>query len=289
MPLLSHRDAQLVIVGEGPQRSALAQQIAALGLRERIRLAGNQNDVAPWLAAFDVFALPSYANEGVPQALVQAMFAGVPCVTTDAGAIGEIALAEHTALVVPKHNAVALAAAIDRMLGDDALAAGLTGAAHKRVASRFGLGSMLDGMEACFPARDRSNAASTLHTRRRARFAGRAQVVARALAQRAASTGPRRPPRDPRRILIAHHLLLGDTLMLTPLLAKLRARHPSAELIMALPRIATRRCTRARPTASRAGLEPARPGGIAAVARTRLRSGVRAWRQPLQLAGAGTG
>jgi ADP-heptose:LPS heptosyltransferase len=79
------------------------------------------------------------------------------------------------------------------------------------------------------------NAASTLHTRRRARFAGRAQVVARALAQRAAGTGLRRPPRDPRRILVAHHLLLGDTLMLTPLLAKLRERHPRAELVMALP------------------------------------------------------
>jgi glycosyltransferase involved in cell wall biosynthesis len=150
MPLLSHRDAQLIIVGEGPQRSALAQQIAALGLRDRIRLAGNQNDVAPWLAAFDVFALPSYANEGVPQALVQAMFADVPCVTTDAGAIGEVALAEHTALVVPKRNAVALAAAIDRMLCDKALAAALVSAARQRVASRFGLGSMLDRMERVF-------------------------------------------------------------------------------------------------------------------------------------------
>ena len=49
------------------------------------------------------------------------------------------------------------------------------------------------------------------------------------------SPGRRTPPRDPHRILIAHHLLLGDTLMLTSLLAKLRARHPAADIVMALP------------------------------------------------------
>jgi ADP-heptose:LPS heptosyltransferase len=69
---------------------------------------------------------------------------------------------------------------------------------------------------------------------RPSRFAGRTRVVLTALGRRATMTG-RRPPRDPRRILIAHHLLLGDTLMLTPLLAKLRARYPRADVIMALP------------------------------------------------------
>jgi glycosyltransferase involved in cell wall biosynthesis len=150
MPLLSHRDAQLVIIGDGPQRDALQRQIAELGLRARVRLAGNQNDVAPWLAALDVFALPSYTNEGVPQALVQAMLVGVPCVTTDAGAIGELAIAEHTALVVAKENAVALAAAIDRLLADPALGATLVAAARERAAAKFGLAAMLDRMDAVF-------------------------------------------------------------------------------------------------------------------------------------------
>ena len=66
------------------------------------------------------------------------------------------------------------------------------------------------------------------------RFAGRARVVLQALGRRA-TTGRRRPAREPRRILVAHHLLLGDTLMLTPLLAKLRERHPRADIVMALP------------------------------------------------------
>src|SRR4030095_933551 len=42
--------------------------------------------------------------------------------------------------------------------------------------------------------------------------------------------------REPRRVLIAHHLLLGDTLMLTALVAKLRSNHPEADLAMTVPR-----------------------------------------------------
>jgi len=67
------------------------------------------------------------------------------------------------------------------------------------------------------------------------RFAGRARVVSRALVSRALGGARRSRPVDPQRILIAHHLLLGDTLMLTALVAKLRARHPAADIVMALP------------------------------------------------------
>ena len=150
MTLLAHREAQLVIVGEGPQRAALETQITELQLENRVRLVGNQYDVAPWLRALDVFALPSYANEGVPQALLQAMLIGVPCVTTDAGSIGEIAIHDTTALVVPKQNAVSLAAGIDRLLGNAALGARLAWSARDRAQTKFGLDAMLDQMEGVF-------------------------------------------------------------------------------------------------------------------------------------------
>ena len=120
MPLLRHRDVRLVVVGDGPQRAALEAQVAQLGLRERVLFAGQRIDVARWLASFDVFVLPSYANEGVPQALLQAMLACIPCVTTDAGAIAEIARDGDTARIVPRENAAALAAAIDAVLDDPA-------------------------------------------------------------------------------------------------------------------------------------------------------------------------
>ncbi len=150
LPRLAHRDAHLVIVGDGPQRAALEAQTDALHLRPRVTFAGQRDDVAPWLAALDVFVLPSYANEGVPQALLQAMFAGVPCVTTAAGAIPEIARDGDTARVVAAENPAALAAGIDGLLADADLAARLAANARAFVAPRYGLQTMLDRMETVF-------------------------------------------------------------------------------------------------------------------------------------------
>jgi glycosyltransferase involved in cell wall biosynthesis len=150
LPLLMRSDARLVIVGDGPQRAALEAQRQALGLGERVIFAGLQRDIAPWLAAFDVFALPSYANEGVPQALLQAMVARVPCVTTSVGGIPEIARNGETARVVPAMDAKALAAAIDALLADPTEAQRLAANAHAFVVPRYRLETMLDRMEAVF-------------------------------------------------------------------------------------------------------------------------------------------
>jgi glycosyltransferase involved in cell wall biosynthesis len=150
LPRLRRADVRLAIVGDGPQRAALEAQADALGLRSRVMFAGQQNDVAPWLAAFDVFALPSYANEGVPQALLQAMFAGVPCVTTDAGAIPEIARDGETALVVAREHPVALAAAHERLKQVQSDAAGHAERARAFVLPRFALPAKLDRMEQVF-------------------------------------------------------------------------------------------------------------------------------------------
>jgi len=64
----------------------------------------------------------------------------------------------------------------------------------------------------------------------------RAAIISRALVHLISTYGRRKRPSNPRRILVAHHLLLGDTLMLTPLLAKLRYRFPDAEIIMTTPK-----------------------------------------------------
>lgn len=68
------------------------------------------------------------------------------------------------------------------------------------------------------------------------RLPSRLLVLALAGWNRLRTVGRRRLPANPGRILIAHHLLLGDTLMLTPLLAKLRGRYPRAEIVMTTPR-----------------------------------------------------
>jgi ADP-heptose:LPS heptosyltransferase len=64
------------------------------------------------------------------------------------------------------------------------------------------------------------------------RFATRAVVVSRALARRIARPGLAAAPARPRRILVAQNMLLGDTIVLAPLLAKLRASHPEAQIAL---------------------------------------------------------
>ncbi len=143
-------EVRLAIVGDGPQRAALKTQAEELGLAERVVFAGNREDVPLWLQAFDVFALPSYANEGVPQALMQAMSAALPCVTTTAGAIGELARHEKTALIVPGQDVAALRTALQTLLADAALRARLGAAARVHVVAHHGRAAMLDRMEAIF-------------------------------------------------------------------------------------------------------------------------------------------
>ncbi len=143
-------DAGLVIVGDGPQRRNLESQIDELRLRERVWLAGNQENVLPWLQAFDVFALPSYANEGVPQALIQAMLCGLACVTTLVGSIGELAQDGLTALTVAPADAAPLQGALEKLLEDPGLRGKLGDTAREHCARNFGVGAMLDRMEKVF-------------------------------------------------------------------------------------------------------------------------------------------
>lgn len=147
---LGREDCTLVIVGDGPQRANIEWRIAKLRIEDRVLLAGNQADVVPWLHALDIFALPSYANEGVPQALVQAMLCALPCVTTGIGAIGEAAVPEQTALVVAPQDARALAQGLRRLIDAPGLRERLGGAARAWCSARFGIEPMLDSMETVF-------------------------------------------------------------------------------------------------------------------------------------------
>ena len=140
-------DVDLVIVGDGPQRRNIESLIGELRLGQRVSLAGNQDDVLPWMQSLDVFALPSYANEGVPQALVQAMLCGLPCVTTLAGSIGEVARDGVTAVIVKTEDAIDLQRGLQVLLGDSKMRERLGTAARRHCAENFGKDAMLDRME----------------------------------------------------------------------------------------------------------------------------------------------
>jgi glycosyltransferase involved in cell wall biosynthesis len=143
-------DIHLVIAGDGPQRAALEAQVESLGLKDRVRFAGNQKDVPPWLQSFDLFVLPSYANEGVPQALMQAMACGLPVISTPVGSIDEIVTDGETGLMVAPQDVITLRAAIERLQADAALRSTLGAAALSRAQERFSAELMVTRMERIF-------------------------------------------------------------------------------------------------------------------------------------------
>ena len=149
---LGRADARLVVVGDGPQRSALETLAVNLDLAERVRFAGNQADVAPWMQALDIFCLPSYANEGVPQALMQAMACALPVVTTPVGSIEEIVTGGVTGVLVPPEDPVRLREALASLVAAPARRAELGRAARAAALERFGEDRMVDRMLEVFRA-----------------------------------------------------------------------------------------------------------------------------------------
>jgi glycosyltransferase involved in cell wall biosynthesis len=143
-------EVQLLIVGDGPQMPMLQAQVAQAGLAEVVRFTGHDPRPERWLRAMDLFVLPSYANEGVPQALMQAMMSGLPAITTDVGAIGEIARDGATALLVPPQDSPALAATLTRLLGDAPLRERLGANARSFALQHCTLAAMCDAMEEVF-------------------------------------------------------------------------------------------------------------------------------------------
>lgn len=149
---LARPDVLLLIVGDGPQREALQVHAAELGLAERVRFAGNQADVAPWMQAMDLFCLPSYANEGVPQALMQAMACGLPVISTPVGSIAEIVADGDSGILVAPRDAEALARAIAALLDDRVLRMALAARARTLAEERFGEDLMVQRMLDVFQA-----------------------------------------------------------------------------------------------------------------------------------------
>jgi glycosyltransferase involved in cell wall biosynthesis len=146
----THRNARLIVVGDGPQREALEARAKEGPLAGRVRFVGNQDDVAPWMQALDLFCLPSYANEGVPQSLMQAMACGLPVISTPVGSIDEIVADGDTGVMVAPRDAAALCGAIDRLLGDSVARRALGERAHAVAHERFGEDRMVDRMLAVF-------------------------------------------------------------------------------------------------------------------------------------------
>lgn len=148
--LPKNNDVQLLVIGDGPQWEALHEQVNQLNIEDKVHFAGRQGNIETWLQALDIFCLPSYANEGVPQALMQAQACGIPAITTLVGSIDEAVLPEQTALIVSPENALELQQALATLLDDPEKRREMGLKAAAFAAENFSDTAMLDAMEMVF-------------------------------------------------------------------------------------------------------------------------------------------
>jgi glycogen synthase len=125
--------AQLLLVGDGPQRADVERLVERLGLAKRVRVCGfvPHDRVPAVLASADLMVLPAIYEE-LGTVLIEAMQAGIPVVASHVGGIPEVVQHGITGLLTPPGDVEALAAAIDEVLCDPALAVRLGAAARLR-------------------------------------------------------------------------------------------------------------------------------------------------------------
>lgn len=133
---------RLVIAGTGENLPELRVQAGKLGLDERVDFLGHRSDVASWMAAGDVFAMPS-RNEALGYSLLEAMACGVPAVASDSGGPTEVVGADEHGLLVPPCDVPALREALGRMLGDPGLRDDYSRRARRRIEQAFSRDRML--------------------------------------------------------------------------------------------------------------------------------------------------
>jgi glycosyltransferase involved in cell wall biosynthesis len=119
MPLVLERfpNAKAGVCGDGPLRGALETQIQSLGLENAVKLLGQSDHVAQFLASADVFVMPSLW-EGLPIALLEAMSAGLPVAATKVEGVEEVVEEGRHGFLAPPGDKEAFAEALLRLLQD---------------------------------------------------------------------------------------------------------------------------------------------------------------------------
>jgi glycosyltransferase involved in cell wall biosynthesis len=143
-----HPKTRFVIVGDGIFRESVERLVAERGLTGHVVLLGLRTDAAEIVAASDI-VVHSSTHEGLPKTILEGMAAGKPVIGTDVDGVSIVLQNEVNGLLVQKNNPAALAAAMERLLGDTALRSRLVENANGRV-SEFSLAKTLQDTEALY-------------------------------------------------------------------------------------------------------------------------------------------
>jgi glycosyltransferase involved in cell wall biosynthesis len=160
LALLSNDGAlpvRVVIVGDGEQEDTGALDRVREAYRrwapDDVRFTGAlpSSEVRPVLAATDIFCLPSH-TEGFPLSILEAMSSGVAVVATTVGDLPEMLADGNAGILVPPHDSVALAAAVERLVSDPVERARLGRAARARAVEHYSKDRMREALLALYEA-----------------------------------------------------------------------------------------------------------------------------------------
>lgn len=148
-------EARFLLAGDGEMRPFFEGQVRALGLTETFTFLGHRTDIPQLLSFCDIGVLAS-KSEGLPNAVLEYLAAGLAVVATTVGGIPEIIKNEVHGLLIPPESPAALSAAILRLLEDPQLRANMGKAGQERVRTRFNFQEVLDSLRQVYEAPRRS-------------------------------------------------------------------------------------------------------------------------------------
>jgi glycosyltransferase involved in cell wall biosynthesis len=134
---------RVVIVGDGPERSALEAQVLQAKLTDSVQFLGTRRDVTDLLRAADLFVFPS-EMEGLSNAMIEAALAGLPIVGCDIGGVRDVVESGQQCLLVPTRDPQAFAGAMRRYLYDDELALRHGAAARNHAEQAYAIENTLE-------------------------------------------------------------------------------------------------------------------------------------------------
>ena len=141
--------AALVLIGDGPDRDAVAQRVAEAGLTGVVQFVGEQHDLVPWLSSSDVFLLPS-EQESFGLAALEAMACEVPVVASRVGGLPEVIDDGITGFLCPPDDVDLMAERTFELLTDSGKRSAMGFAAAQDVRTRFCASTVVPQYEAFY-------------------------------------------------------------------------------------------------------------------------------------------
>jgi glycosyltransferase involved in cell wall biosynthesis len=139
-------DAQLVLVGDGPERAQLERRARELGIQRRTLFAGYQRDVGPYWSLFDAFLLPS-GNEGTPVVAIESLAAEVPVVATRVGGVPDVVRDGVDGFLTEVGDVESIAARLAELARDTGLRTRMGAQSREHVVPRYRVSRLVDDVD----------------------------------------------------------------------------------------------------------------------------------------------